>query len=151
MHVEGKDIVITDIIYIMNDADDEIIDIGECATNNGSLNKIGLNNCITASGCEVIKSTVYNTKKEVIGQFCSDSNVVGCFLLEEIIAHKPSLADEIKEQPHAYALIPNFTGDVTFTIRKEKYYDEKLPLLNIKGKGNINFYTDFEPGWDEEE
>lgn len=151
MHVEGKDIVITDIIYIMNDDDNDNIDIIACTENKGELHKIGCPNSITATGCDVVKSSIYNKKGEVISQFCSDSYIIGCFLLEEVLKHNPKLAKDLEELPYAFAIIRNFTGDITFTIKEEKVFDEKMPILNIRGKGNINFHSDYEPGYFDED
>ncbi len=57
----------------------------------------------------------------------------------------------MEELPYAFAIIRNFTGDITFTIKEEKVYDEKMPILNIRGKGNINFHSDYEPGYFDED
>ena len=40
MKVEDKDIIITDLIYIMRDEDGDIIDINKCTDNSEDLNKI---------------------------------------------------------------------------------------------------------------
>ena len=105
MIVEGKDLLITDLIYIMkvtDEWDDEY-------TRNRNLDKIG------------------------------------CFLLEEVLKHNPSVAEDMKKNDHAFAVIRNFTGTVTFTVNEERYYRERLPILNIRGEGNINFHTDYDP------
>lgn len=143
MSVEGKDIVITDVVYIMADGDD--IDLLKCIRNEGDLGRLGLSNCITAKGCDVNKETIYNDNKEVIAEYCTDYYVVGCFLLEELLAYNPSLGQDMERNDHAYAIIRNFTGTVTFTIKEEKYYSERLPILNIRGEGNINFHSDYDP------
>ena len=150
MKVEDKDIVITDVVYIMADADD--IDLLKCRRNEGNLESIGLPNSITACGCDVNKETIYNDNGEIIAKFCTDYYVVGCFLLEELLAYNPELPDRMKlYDGHAFAIIRDFTGTITFTIKEEKYYRERLPILNIRGEGNINFHSDYEPGWEEEE
>lgn len=105
MIVEGKDLLITDLIYIMkvtDEWDDEY-------TRNRNLDKIG------------------------------------CFLLEEVLKHNPSVAEDMEKNDHAFAVIRNFTGTVTFTANEERYYRERLPILNIRGEGNINFHTDYDP------
>ena len=68
-----------------------------------------------------------------------------------MLAYNPELGEEMKRNNHAYAIIRDFTGTVTFTIKEEKYYRERLPILNIRGEGNINFHSDYEPGWEEDE
>lgn len=105
MNVEGKDLLITDVIYIMKETDEW----DEGYTKNKNLDKIG------------------------------------CFLLEEVLKHNPSVAEDIEKNRHAFAIIRNFTGTVTFTVKEEKYYSERLPILNIRGEGNINFHSDYEP------
>ena len=105
MNVEGKDLLITDVIYIMKETDEW----DEGYTKNKNLDKIG------------------------------------CFLLEEVLKHNPSVAEEMEKNRHAFAIIRNFTGTVTFTVKEEKYYSERLPILNIRGEGNINFHSDYEP------
>ena len=60
MKVEDKDIIITDLIYIMRDEDGDIIDINKCTDNSEDLNKIECPNSITAQGCDVNKQTFYN-------------------------------------------------------------------------------------------
>lgn len=143
MYVDGKDIVITDIIYIQGAEDD--FDIIECATNEGNLDKIGCPNSISATGCDVVKETLYDDNGEVIAEFCTDSYVVGCFLLEEILKYNPGLKEDMEKYSHAFAIIRDFKGTVTFSIQEEDYYQEKLPILNIIGKGNINFHSDYSP------
>ena len=149
MKVEGKDIVITDVVYIMADGND--IDLLKCRRNEGNLERIGLPNSITACGCDVNKQTFYNDEGDVINEFCSDSYVIGCFLLEEVLNHNPKVAKDIEELSYCFAIFKNFTGTITFTIKEEKYYSERLPILNIRGEGNINFHSDYEPGWEEDE
>ena len=150
MKVEGKDIVITDVVYIMADGND--IDLLKCRRNEGNLERIGLPNSITACGCDVNKETIYNDNGEIIAKYCTDYYVVGCFLLEELLAYNPELPDRMKlYDDNAFAIIRDFTGTVTFTIKEEKYYRERLPILNIRGEGNINFHSDYEPGWEEDE
>ena len=105
MNVEGKDLLITDVIYIMKETDEW----DEGYTKNKNLDKIG------------------------------------CFLLEEVLKHNPSVAEDMEKNRHAFAIIRNFTGTVTFTVKEEKYYSERLPILNIRGEGNINFHSDYEP------
>lgn len=51
----------------------------------------------------------------------------------------------MEKNDHAFAVIRNFTGTVTFTVNEERYYRERLPFLNIRGEGNINFHTDYDP------
>ena len=105
MNVEGKDLLITDVIYIMKETDEW----DEGYTKNKNLDKIG------------------------------------CFLLEEVLKHNPSVAEDMEKNRHAFAIIRNFTGTVTFTVKEEKYYSERLPILNIRGEGNINFHSDYDP------
>ena len=105
MNVEGKDLLITDVIYIMKETDEW----DEGYTKNKNLDKIG------------------------------------CFLLEEVLKHNPSVAEDMEKNRHAFAIIRNFTGTVTFTVKEEKYYSERLPILNIRGEGNTNFHSDYEP------
>ena len=66
MHVEGKDIVITDIIYIMNDDDNDNIDIIACTENKGELHKIGCPNSITAKGINAHISTSCISKRATL-------------------------------------------------------------------------------------
>ena len=105
MNIEGKDLLITNVIYIMKETDEW----DEGYTKNKNLDKIG------------------------------------CFLLEEVLKHNPSVAEDMEKNRHAFAIIRNFTGTVTFTVKEEKYYSERLPILNIRGEGNINFHSDYEP------
>ena len=145
MKVEDKDIIITDLIYIMRDEDGDIIDINKCTDNIEDLNKIECPNSITATGCDVNKDTFYNNQGDVINEFRSDSYVIGCFLLEEVLNHNPKVAKDIEERSYCFAIFKNFTGTITFTIKEEKYYSERLPILNIRGEGNINFHSDYDP------
>jgi hypothetical protein len=80
MKVEDKDIIITDLIYIMRDEDGDIIDINKCTDNSEDLNKIGCPNSITAMGCDVNKETFYNDNGDVINEFCSDSYTIGDYI-----------------------------------------------------------------------
>jgi len=145
MDVEGKDILITDVIYILKYEDADVIDLIQCTDNSEDLNKIGCPNSITAMGSDVYKSSFYNDKGEVIGEFCSDSYVIGCFLLEEVLKYNPTVAEDIEDRGYCFAIFKNFTGTITFTIKEERYYRERLPVLNIRGEGNINFHSDYDP------
>ena len=122
-----------------------VIDISKCTDNSEDLNKIECPNSITATGCDVNKDTFYNNQGDVINEFRSDSYVIGCFLLEEVLNHNPKVAKDIEELSYCFAIFKNFTGTVTFTIKEEKYYRERLPILNIRGEGNINFHSDYDP------
>ena len=54
---------------------------------------------------------------------------IGCFLLEEVLNHNPKVAKDIEELSYCFAIFKNFTGTITFTIKEEKYYSERLPIV----------------------
>ena len=78
--------------------------------------------------------TTFNSNtKEVLGEFCADSGMVGVFLLDEVLKHNPSFNYHI-ERPWTTTLIKDFDGDIQFIKKDEQ-------TLIVKGIGNINFET----------
>lgn len=79
----------------------------------------------------------------ILGELCSDSSVLGCFKLEDVLKHHPAYADDMERCPDSHLLIKGFTGDVIFETRKARYYGESLPITSIIGKGSVNFHSAF--------
>lgn len=142
-HFEKADLLITDPIYFINDSDIWEENCEELA-NNRSLDRIGLTTGIIHGCGDVYRDQIVDEDGTVLGCFCSDSYTIACVRLDEAMAINPELADDIENSPNCYTIIKDFTGDVEFISKKEKYYDEQLVMITIIGRGTTNFHSDFE-------
>lgn len=142
-HFEKTDLLITDPIYFIN-VDNVWEENCEDFSENKSLDKLGLTTGIIHSCGDVYRDQIVDESGNVLGCFCSDSYNIACVKLDEVLAFNPELANEIEENPNCYAVIKNFTGDVKFIFKKEKYYDEQLVMVTIVGEGTTNFHSEFE-------
>ena len=80
--------------------------------------------------------TTYNTdNKEIIGQFCADSGLVGIFLLDEVLKYNPDF-DYHLNRKHTTTWIKDFHGTVELHIECNNNEPAKV---NVVGKGSINF------------
>lgn len=79
----------------------------------------------------------YKRSPLILGQFCADAGLVGCFLLEEVLAFNPTFNYHI-EKPWTTTWIKDFDGDVEYRTNVASTGDYMASLV---GTGNINFYT----------
>lgn len=133
MRVENKDIIITDPCYIIKkDTDDwEKCGYGDYMKVLGITNYFVEDTIYGDWSC-----TTYNSgTKEVLGKFCADAGLVGCFELDEVRAYNPDIDAWIEKHPWCVTKIPNFTGVI------DTKYDSVADCLSVIGKGSTNFYT----------
>ena len=82
--------------------------------------------------------TVYDDKKQKIGEFCADAGLVGVFLLDEVLKYNPDFNYHL-ERPWTTTLIKDFHGTVEI---KSKMTDDGYPLVTVVGVGNVNFKSE---------
>lgn len=79
-----------------------------------------------------LKQAEFDRSPLILGHFCADAGLVGCFLLEEVLAFNPEF-DYHLTKPHTTTWIKDFDGEVT--------YETEGDSAMLVGVGNINFYT----------
>ena len=113
-------------------------DICECGY---EMDKIGFKTWMTRDtlygdwGCHVFNSDT----KEVIGQFCADSGMVGVFDLNEVLTYNPDFNNHI-EKLWTSTVIKDFKGMVQFVITENKNSKHEDFNVHVVGKG-INTKT----------
>lgn len=127
-------VVITNPTNVIRSKDDwKLCEYGK------DLDKLGFKKYITFNGGMDSKAFVLNTHTfEKLGEFCSDSNIVTIFLLDEIKKYNP----EFKFLDYD-VLINDFDGDIQL---EELSLFEGLDIKSytVKGNGNIDFNTVYE-------
>lgn len=144
MTVEGKDIVIIDPCYLHFGTED--LDYGTIFANNRIPPEFGLSEALSFSISDYQVSDIVDDASRRLGCWASDSNTLGCFIVEELIRLCPDNKDEIS----CGVVIPNFTGTVTFHFEEKKapwtFYgdicDEDTVVLTIEGRGSVNFHSE---------
>lgn len=147
MTVEGKDIVIIDPCYLHFGTED--LDYGTIFDNNRIHPELGLSEALSFSISDYQVTDIVDDSSRSLGCWASDSNTLGCFIVEELIRLCPDNKDEIS----CGVVIPNFTGTVTFHFEEKNapwdFYgdicEEDTVLLTIEGRGNINFHSEMLP------
>lgn len=76
--------------------------------------------------------------RSYIGQFCSDSGLVGVFELDEVLSYDENF-DKFNTMPYAVCFIPNYAGKIAFVNNNDESGIEAD--IEIIGKGNIDFYS----------
>ena len=79
---------------------------------------------MSASAADAVKATIHADK-------------AGAKINREIYGN------HMAKFPNTFCVIKQFTGEVIFETKKERYYDEKLPITTIIGKGSTNFHSGF--------
>lgn len=104
------------------------------------LDKLGFKNyCVAELGYGFGSYGVYEAATNLfIGQFCSDTGLVGAFSLEEILCYDESF-DKFNTMPWAICFIPNYTGSIHIVNKNDKTGVEAD--INIVGNGNMKFYS----------
>lgn len=121
------DIIITDPCYIVKDCDwsnycDDFYESDRDKLIKGSI----VRDTIYGDW----SCTTYNKNtKEPIGNFCSDSGLVGVFNLDKVLEYNP----EFEFRKHTATLIKNFKGKVYFNIKHDNKYDDYS--VHVIGKG----------------
>ena len=142
-HFDNADIIFVDPCYFAKD-DGVWEEYCEDFTKNQSLEKLGCEHSICYQVGDVYPDVLVNEDEgTVLGEIGSDSSLLGCFKLEDVLTYNPEYADNIKNHPDNFCLIKGFTGDVIFETKKARYYDENLPITTIIGRGSVNFHSAF--------
>lgn len=77
-----------------------------------------------------------------IGHFTADAGMSCVVNLDQLLAYDKEGTEEfLRECPHCYTLIEDFSGDITMERVTEVCGRYNLQLLKIIGIGNINFIT----------
>lgn len=72
--------------------------------------------------------------KEVLGEFCADSGMVGVFDLNEVLEYNPDFDDHIKK-PWTTTLIKDFKGTVQFVVEENKRSRGENFNVRVIGRG----------------
>lgn len=143
VHFDNADIVFIDPCYFVKDNDiweNYCFDFEK----NKSLDKLGCEQGICLGVGDVYPDVLADENTGVvIGELGSDSYLLGCFKLSDILMHNPDFAQYMVEYPNNFVLIKDFTGDVCFRTKKARYFDEVLPMTTIIGVGSTNFHSAF--------
>lgn len=142
MEVRGQDIIIVDPCYFCDDTDfweQHWQHFG----NNELTEEMGFSNALSFSVSDYQVTDIVDSKGDLVGSWCSDSNVVGCFLLDEVLRLNPAFADELEFG----VVIRNFSGQVRFHFEQKTapwtFYGEEVEedtiVLYIEGIGNTSF------------
>lgn len=111
---------------------------------NKSLEKLGCEQGICVMVGDVHPDVIADEATDaILGELCCDSGIFGCFRLQDVLKHNPDYSKEMEDLPSSYVIIKGFTGDIVFETKKTRYYDEKLPMTTIIGKGSVNFHSAF--------
>ncbi len=143
VHFENTDIIFVDPCYFVKDNDiwEEYCDD---FADNKSLEKLGCEQGLCIRVGDVYPDVIADENTgAILGELCSDSYVLGCFKLEDVLKHNPDYANDMERYPDNHLVIKGFTGDVIFETKKARYYEETLPITTIIGKGSINFHSAF--------
>ena len=121
-------------------------DICECGYEMGNL---GLKTWMSRDtlygdwGCHAFNADT----KEVLGEFCADSGMVGVFDLNEVLVYNPEYDDHV-EKPWTTTLIKAFKGAVQFVVEENQSRYGDSYSVRVVGRGvnkatgePINFIT----------
>lgn len=118
-HFDG-DILITDPCYVARDNDwTGFYDHPDFLSNHGFTTFMHRDTMYGDWGC-----TVFDAARKPIGRFCADAGLVGVYYVDEVLRYNPDFQEYISNRPWCVAVIKNFSGTVTFNVRKTRYkYD----------------------------
>ena len=104
------------------------------------LENIGFHNVIVSDmGYQYGSYSVYESStNSFIGQFCSDSGLIGVFNLDEILRYDEDF-DKFNTMPWAVCFIPNYVGTIAFINNNDGKGIESD--IRIVGTGNMKFYS----------
>ena len=144
VHFDNTDIILVDPCYFIKD-DGTWEEYCDDFAENRSLEKMGCSKGICLYVGDVSPSVLVNPYDGMVydGQICTDSHLLGCFRLENVLAHNPEYAEDMEKYPDSFCIIKGFTGDVVFEIKDEQYYDEMLPMTTVIGIGSPAFHSAF--------
>lgn len=142
MHVEHKDIIITDPCYIAKDWEEfynkyvarPVTRLNVPADEKACNDNILMRDTIYGDwSCHV-----FNEKDEPIGQFCADAGMVCVAVLGENPDIDPEKVEKLSKKDWCATILKDYTGDIYIKrVPCEDDYDEII----VEGKGSINFTT----------
>lgn len=142
MEVLGQDIIIVDPSYFCADTDfweQHWQHFG----NNELTEEMGFGNALSFSVSDYQVAEIVDDKGGLVGSWCSDSNTVGCFPLDDVLRLNPAFAEELESG----VVIRNFSGQVRFHFEQKtapwQFYGEEVEedavVLYIEGEGSQKF------------
>ncbi len=143
-HFDNTDIILVDPCYFIKD-DGTWEEYCDDFAENRSLEKMGCAKGLCYSVGDVSPEVLVNPDDFTAyeGKIRTDSHLIGCFRLEDVLAHNPEYAEDMEKYPDSFCIIKGFTGDVVFEIKDEHYYDEMLPMTTVIGIGSPGFHSAF--------
>lgn len=143
VHFDNSDILFIDPCYLAKDDgvwEQYCFDFEK----NESLDKLGCEQGICMGVGDVSPDVLVDEKDgSIIGEIGTDSYLLCCVKLKDVLKYNPEFADYMEAYPENFSVVKEFTGEVVFETKKERYYNEKLPITTIIGKGSTNFHSGF--------
>ena len=146
MDIKEKDIIVIDPVYFITDNNEwqEFI-------KNLDKSVLGFSNAIVTELSDYHQTELIDKEGNTIGEWCSDSNLLGCFLLDEVLVHSRKFAEDKDNWSKYCVIIPNFTGEVIFSFEKRRFSVdfikegefEEADVLTIKGIGSPSFESKY--------
>ena len=146
MNIKGKDIVIIDPVYIVKDNDE-----WQKFIVNLDPSVMGYSDALIADLSDYHQTEILDSNGNIIGEWCSDSNLLGCFLFDEVIANSEKFVEDKDCWSNYCVIIRNFTGEVSFITETRRFpmdfiregeYDD-ADVLTIKGVGSPSFESKY--------
>ena len=148
MNIKEKDIIIIDPVYFISNNE-----IWLELISNLDKSVLGFSEGIIAELSDYRQTEIVDQKGNLIGEWCSDSGLLGCFLLEEVLAFSNHFAKDSANWANYCVVIRDFTGKIVFDaetrripcdfLGEGKYEDAEI--LSIKGIGEPSFDTKYLP------
>ena len=142
VHYDNADIIFVDPCYFVKN-DEVWREYCEDFSVNKSLDKLGCSQGLCFSIGDIYKNMLVCDDGTEIGTLCSDSYLLGCFRLDEVLDYNPNYAQDMEQCPSSFVVIKDFTGDVFFETNRERINNESIPIITIIGKGSKNFKSVF--------
>ncbi|MCQ2274993.1 MAG: hypothetical protein MJZ86_09405 [Bacteroidales bacterium] len=144
MEVRGQDIIIVDPCYFCADTDFWEAN-WQHFCNNELTEEMGFRNALSFSVSDYQITDLVDDAGAVVGSWSSDSNTVGCYLLDDVLRINPDFAKELE----CGMVIRNFSGQVRFHFEQKTspwtFYgqevEEDAVVLYIEGAGNRQFHS----------
>lgn len=144
MEVRGQDIIIVDPCYFCADTDFWEAN-WQHFCNNELTEEMGFRNALSFSVSDYQITDLVDDAGAAVGAWSSDSNTVGCFLLDDVLRLNPAFAEELEFG----VVIRNFSGQVRFHFEQKTapwtFYGEEVEedavVLYIEGAGNRQFHS----------
>jgi hypothetical protein len=142
VHFEKTDIIFTDPCYFVKD--DDIWDkYFEDFAINKSLDKLGCSTGVCIDVGDVVPDILVDVDSGCSMGALSPDGMLGCFRLEDVLAHNTNFAEDMARYPDSALLVKGFAGDVVFIKEDVPYYDSVYPVVTIIGAGTVNFHSAF--------